>query len=66
MPRRPCTFRETDIKRALRAVRAAGIEDARLEIEPVTGKILIAIGSGSGAEKITDLDRWVAERARQT
>ena len=66
MPRRPCTFRETDIQRALRVVRAAGIEDARLEIEPVTGKITIMTSSNSDAEKITDLDRWVAEHARQT
>lgn len=64
--RRPCKFRETDIKRVLRAVRAAGIENASLEIEPVMGKILIAIGSGSGADKITDLDRWIADHARQT
>ena len=65
MPRRPSMFRETDIKRALRAVRAAGIHDARLEIEPVTGKITIMTGSNSDIEKITDLDRWVAEHARQ-
>jgi hypothetical protein len=65
MPRRPSTFRETDIKRALRAVRAAGIQDARLEIEPVTGRITIMTGSNSDPEKITDLDTWIGNHANQ-
>jgi hypothetical protein len=32
MPRRRCTFRETDVKRAVRAVRAAGVEIGRVEV----------------------------------
>jgi hypothetical protein len=32
MSRRPCAFCETDVKRAVRAVRAAGVEIARVEI----------------------------------
>jgi hypothetical protein len=66
MPRSPCSFRETDVRRAIKAARASGIDIARLEIEPVTGKITIMTSSSSGAEKITDLDRWVAEHARKT
>ena len=65
MPRSPCSFRETDVRRAVKAARASGIDIVRLEIEPVTGKITI-MTSSSGAEKITDLDRWVAEHARET
>jgi hypothetical protein len=64
--RRPCTFKKTDVTRAAKAVLAAGIDIARLEIEPVTGKITIMTSSNSDAETFTDLDRWVAERARQT
>lgn len=64
--RRPCTFKKTDVTRAARAVLAAGVGIAHVEIEPVTGKITITTSSGSGAEKITDLDRWMTEHARQT
>jgi hypothetical protein len=64
--RRPCSFRKTDVTRAAKAVLAAGVDIARVEIDPVTGKITIMTSSSSDAEKITDLDRWVAERARQT
>jgi hypothetical protein len=64
--RRPCTFKKTEVTRAAKAVLAAGVDITRVEIEPVTGKITIMTSSSSGAEQITDLDRWVAERARQT
>jgi hypothetical protein len=64
--RRPCTFKKTDVTRAAKAVLAAGIDIAHVEIEPVTGKITITTSSSSGAEKITDLDRWMTEHARQT
>jgi hypothetical protein len=66
MPRSPCSFRETDVRRAVKAARSSGIVIASLEIEPVTGKITIMTSSNSGAEKITDLDRWIAEDARKT
>jgi hypothetical protein len=66
MPRSPCSFRETDVRRAVRAARTSGIDIDRLEIEPVTGKITIMTRSSSGAEKINDLDKWIAENARQT
>ncbi len=64
--RRPSTFKKTDLTRAAKAVLAAGVEIACVEIEPVTGKISIMTSGTSGAEKITDLDRWMAENARQT
>lgn len=66
MPRSRCSFRETDVRRAVKAARSSGIDIAGVEIEPATGKITIMTASKCGAEKITDLDRWVTEHARQT
>jgi hypothetical protein len=40
--RRPCTFRQSDLTRALKAARAAGIGIARIEIE--NGKIIVVAG----------------------
>jgi hypothetical protein len=57
-------FQKTDVIRATKAVLAAGVDISGIEIEPVTGKITIMTSSSSGAEKITDLDRWIAKNAR--
>jgi hypothetical protein len=43
MPRRPCTFRETDVKRAVKAVRAAGVEIARV-VFPKDGSFVVVPG----------------------
>ncbi len=51
MSRRPCTFRETDVKRAVKAVRAAGVEIARVEIQK-DGRIIVV--SGKPKETIQD------------
>jgi hypothetical protein len=64
--RRPCTFRKTEVTRGVKAVLAAGINIDRVEIDSVTGKISIMTGSSSNAEKITDLDKWMGDHARQT
>jgi hypothetical protein len=64
--RRPSKFKKTDVTRAAKAVLAAGVDVARVEIEPITGKITITTSSASGAEKSTDLDTWMARDAHQT
>jgi hypothetical protein len=64
--RRPSNVKKTDIARAAKALLAAGVEIARVEIEPAIGKITFITSGSSGAEKITDLDTWLAENARQT
>lgn len=43
MPRRPATFRQTDIARAIRGAEAAGVEVARIEVAP-DGRIVIVTG----------------------
>jgi hypothetical protein len=42
MARGPCTFKQQDVTRALKATVAAGIEVARAELKP--GKITVIIG----------------------
>ena len=43
MSRGPCTFRQKDVTRAVRAMEAAGIEVQRVEIDKA-GKIIIVTG----------------------
>jgi hypothetical protein len=64
--RGPLKFKKCDVTRAAKAVLAAGVDIARVEIEPVTGKISILTSSGLGAEEITELDKWILKDARQT
>jgi hypothetical protein len=64
--RRPSKFKKTDLTRAAKAVLAAGVGIARIEIDPVSGKITIIPGSSSNSEETSDLDTWMARDARQT
>ncbi len=67
MARGPCTFRQTDLTRALKAAKAAGIDVERVEIDP-NGKIAIVTSKPDDAlahNPQDDLDRELAEhRAR--
>jgi len=49
----PSLVKETDIKRACRGVRAAGLQIQRVEIEKMTGNIVIV--PGLPGEKPVDL-----------
>jgi hypothetical protein len=57
MGRGPCTFRQRDVTKAVRAVAAAGIEVARVEIDRdgriivITGKPTEAAGEGRGGNE---------------
>jgi hypothetical protein len=68
MARRPSTFRQQDVTRALRAARAAGLEVSGYEIDPATGKIIVnTSGVGSLVPTLDSaLDRWLARHARKT
>lgn len=54
MARGKCAFTQTDVARAIRAARAAGVEGAKVEIDPETGKIVIALGDNEATAKRDD------------
>jgi len=49
MSRGACTFRQRDVEAAVRAVRDAGVEVARVEVDK-EGKIVVIAGKPNGAE----------------
>lgn len=59
MARGPCTFKQQDVTRALRATVAAGIEVQRIEIDK-DGKITV-VAAGGSAPPDNDLDRELTE-----
>ena len=65
MARAPSTFRQTDVTRAVKAVVAAGVNIARVEIDK-SGKIVIVTG-GAKAElsELAPLDAWRERRRGQ-
>ena len=66
MTRRPSTFRQQDVTRAVKAVIATGVGIARVEIDK-TGKIIIITGETTdqpGRSSDNDLDNWIAKRAK--
>jgi hypothetical protein len=64
MARAASSFRQVDVTKALRAVVAAGLPVARVEIDP-SGKILIMTGGGDRIEPANALDKWIADNAHQ-
>jgi hypothetical protein len=57
MPRGPCTFRQTDLKRAVKGARAGGIEIVRVEITK-DGKIIIVPGKSKEAVDDRSENEW--------
>ena len=63
MARAPSTFRQSDITKAIRAARKAGVENVRVEIAK-DGRIVIVTGRAQPAVQ-DDLDRELEQfRAR--
>jgi hypothetical protein len=55
--RPPSTFRQQDVTRAIRAVAAAGIVVARVEVDK-SGKIIVITQEGADRGKDTEANEW--------
>jgi hypothetical protein len=63
MPRRPSPFRPSDVRQIVKAVLAGGMDVARVEFDPATGKIVVFSNRGLGEPTpATSLDEWKAGR----
>jgi hypothetical protein len=62
MSRRPCVFRQRDVTRAVKAVAAAGVTVAKVEVDK-DGKIVVVVGEPGKAEVQNPLDQWIADYA---
>jgi len=61
MGRRVCAFRQADVRRAVQAVRKAGIEIARVEIDREGKIIIVSVTPDTG--QTTELDGWISQHA---
>jgi hypothetical protein len=57
MPRGSCTFRQRDVTKAVKAVAAAGVEVARVEIDR-NGKIIVVTGKPVETTEDTQRNEW--------
>jgi hypothetical protein len=54
-------FRQADVKRALAAAKAAGLDIERVEIDAV-GKIIVIVRGGAANVNDKPLDKWLADK----
>lgn len=61
MPRTACTFRQSDVTKFIKGVRAAGVEIKRVEVA-TDGKIVVVTGETSvlfeAARLCADVNEW--------
>ena len=65
MANQPHTFRDRDIKRVIKVVRASGLDIARVEINPETGAIAAVVGKPGERDTKSALEDWMAKHADQ-
>jgi hypothetical protein len=62
-----CTFRQRDVKEAIKAARLAGLENFRVEIDRATGRISVVTMAPGEAKFIEGANEWdeVLNKRRQ-
>ena len=63
MTRRPSTFRQSDVERAVKAARSAGLDVGVVEVAP-DGTIRVMVGAtpGESQSATTPFDEWKAKK----
>ena len=54
----PCSFRVNDLKRAVRAFKAAGLDVARAEFDVLTGKITLQTKASASEDESEQGNEW--------
>ena len=65
MTRARPTFRQHDVTKAVKAVKAAGLPVAGVKVNPQTGAIEVVTAGHLQVEDSNPLDQWMAKHARQ-
>lgn len=62
MTRRPSTFKQADVARAVKAAQAAGLPIRTVEVTP-DGTIRVIFADGADSNLETPFDKWKAKHA---
>jgi hypothetical protein len=60
--RTPIAFKQANVRRAIRAVEAAGYRPSHVEIDSTTGKIVVAIGKPGEPESNSEVEQWLGKQ----
>jgi hypothetical protein len=58
MARAPSTFRQQDVTRAVKAVTAAGVHIARIEIDKAGKIVIITADPTNPSDEMTEANEW--------
>ena len=61
MPRKPVSFKQADVSRAVKGVKAAGVPIGRVEILP-DGRIIVCSDAPAAPEPVSAFDTWKGKR----
>jgi hypothetical protein len=65
MARRACKFRQSDLSRALRAARSAGVKIKKIEIEPSGTIVMVPFDDDNRDQVKNEVESWLEKHAHQ-